>query len=183
MPKYKSRQRLLNENRRNLVARWKLKKKKKTIRSKTIAALRKRKKIPSRAMTISPGGRVHTRAVDLRCANLSGMKLDGVDLTNAKLQGVNLARSSLQDATLVGADLRDAFLRNTNLTRANMRGANLDGAIMEDTNLQEADLTDAFVTDSTVVVGTTILPKDIIRSKASSWFRSNLTIPRLRRRS
>lgn len=182
MAKYKSRLRLVNENRRKLMASWR-EKKGQTIRSKIIAALRKRKPLPPRAMTALPGERAAVRAADLRCVNLAGEKLDGIDLTNAKLQGANLARSSLKNAKLVGADLRDALLRNTDLTGADLRGANLNGAIMEDTKLQGADLTGAFVTDSTVVVGTTVLPPGIIRSRTSFWFRSSLTVPRLRRRS
>lgn len=118
--------------------------------------------------------------LDLRVMNLLGETLDGADLRSAQLQGANLARASLKGANLAHADLRDAFLRHTDLTDANLRGANLDGAIMEDTALHGADLTDAYVTERTIVVGTTELPPTVHRAHRSPWLGKlppTLTVP------
>lgn len=114
---------------------------------------------------------------DLRVIDLSGQGLAGADLRHAQLQGANLARASLKGAQLAHADLRDAFLRNTDLTDADLRGANLDGAILEDTALQGADLTEAYVTERTIVAGTTQLPPTVHRVHRSPWLGKRPTGP------
>jgi hypothetical protein len=72
---------------------------------------------------------------DLRCADLRGAVLDGLDLTaytfdradlrGASLRHVDLAQVDLIGTNLAGADLSFADLSQADLTGADLRGANL----------------------------------------------------------
>lgn len=86
-------------------------------------------------------------------ANLIGAQLAGADLTDAILNDASLNRAQLEHALLVGAHLRDAELLNTTLqfadlsgadcTDANMFGANMSLAKLVGTNFQGATLQNA----------------------------------------
>jgi uncharacterized protein YjbI with pentapeptide repeats len=83
------------------------------------------------------------RETDLRGANLSGSRFDGVTMFGAHLEQADatravLSRSNLREASLVGASLTDADLEGASLARANLEGARLNRA-----NLQRADLSGA----------------------------------------
>ncbi|HSS76369.1 MAG TPA: toll/interleukin-1 receptor domain-containing protein [Thermoanaerobaculia bacterium] len=69
--------------------------------------------------------------------------LRGADLSKAKLDGVNLENTNLLQANLEGAALSDAKLRNANLKEANLRRAVLTRADLQDANLYQASLQEA----------------------------------------
>lgn len=94
----------------------------------------------------------------LRCFDLQGSDLTGVNLSEAILFGADLREASLRMADLQGADLRtanlskadlsDAYLREASLfeadlSGANLRRANLEGADLQRANLSKADLGEA----------------------------------------
>lgn len=84
--------------------------------------------------------------VDLRAANLSGAKLDGVRLEGALLAGANLSGAQLDTARLEQADLRGANLAGAMGSFLDAEGANLSGANLRgfdacyDQNFAEASL-------------------------------------------
>jgi uncharacterized protein YjbI with pentapeptide repeats len=87
--------------------------------------------------TCTPGSRVPAPEelrpqADLRCVDLSGADLRGLDLSQADLSG----------AVLVGADLSDATF-----VQAELVGADLTGATLHDTDLSQADLSHAVLVD------------------------------------
>jgi uncharacterized protein YjbI with pentapeptide repeats len=168
--------RLIQNSRRKLMARW-YDEQGQNKRAELIAALHEYKSLPDTIITSFMSEHGSSPRLDLRCINLSGQVLDGVDLGGANLQGANLARCSLKQAKLVEADLRDTFLRHTDLTDADLRGANLDGAVMEDTIFHGATLDGAYVTSSTIVAGATELPSSVRRLGSSRWFADSLTNP------
>jgi hypothetical protein len=75
-----------------------------------------------------------------KLADLLGAELRGADLSLAKLQGVNLLGADLQRANLRSAKLQGALLSDANLQRANLRSAKLQGAILFAADLREAKL-------------------------------------------
>ncbi|BAZ12082.1 pentapeptide repeat-containing protein [Calothrix sp. NIES-4071] len=96
--------------------------------------------------------------VDLGEANLSGAKLNGVNLANANLSVVNLSGANLNSANLryaklnvarlsgahlMGADLKDASLNVANLIRADLSHAILRKASLIRTELIRANLSHA----------------------------------------
>jgi len=90
---------------------------------------------------------------ELRCANLGGARLDGVDLIqkdlsgavllNASLRGADLTQAALQGADLQGADLTGAQLGQADLTGANLSSAHLSGAHLGQVDLTRANLSSA----------------------------------------
>lgn len=76
--------------------------------------------------------------IDIREANLSGVKLSGADLSHANLSVVNLSGANLSGANLNHAKLNVARLRGAHLT-----GANLNNASLNVSNLIRADLSRA----------------------------------------
>ncbi|MBO3745166.1 pentapeptide repeat-containing protein [Streptosporangiaceae bacterium NEAU-GS5] len=92
----------------------------------------------------------------LRCADLTGAKLDGVDLTQKDLTGAILRNASLTEADLTQAYLEYADLRGADLTEADLgqlraKQADLRKAILVDADAGQAefphaDLSGAFLT-------------------------------------
>ena len=68
------------------------------------------------------------RGADLSSSNLTGARLTGTDLSHADLSGANLTGARLDGANLSGADLAGANLTGARLVGATMEGADLDGA-------------------------------------------------------
>jgi len=79
---------------------------------------------------------------DLTGADLSGMKLAGIDFSRALLESADLSGCDLSGANLDGAVLAKANLRGANLTNARLSGTNLGGAVLRDAVLVNADMTD-----------------------------------------
>ncbi len=75
---------------------------------------------------------------DLRAADLSHLKLRGINLSDGLL-----SKADLTETDLNGAALKDTQLLNTNLTKANLRGANLHGARLSGANLNGANLNES----------------------------------------
>jgi hypothetical protein len=65
------------------------------------------------------------RSLDLRRANLDGLRLKGAHLAGADLSDATLVRAQLADA-----DLREALLGGADLSRATLSDANLTGATL-----------------------------------------------------
>ncbi|WP_068921337.1 pentapeptide repeat-containing protein [Planobispora rosea] len=100
---------------------------------------------------------------NLRCADLTGAKLDDIefvqeDMTGAVLRGASLKRTRFTQATLKYADLREADFTEADLGQARFHHADLRKAIMVDAeagqaefpyaNLTGADLTRAVLTQA-----------------------------------
>jgi uncharacterized protein YjbI with pentapeptide repeats len=81
----------------------------------------------------------------LRRAFLSGTKFDGASLRRAFLAGAFLNEASLGEANLSGANLSEAFLEEANLNGTNLNGAFLNGAFLRRANLEGAFLNEAFL--------------------------------------
>jgi len=84
-------------------------------------------------------------AVDLRKADLRGVrlrraKLTGVDLQGADLRGASLGKAILRRAKLDEADLRDADLEGADLRRASLSAVDFRGAMLEEADLRGARL-------------------------------------------
>ncbi|MBG0820836.1 pentapeptide repeat-containing protein [Planomonospora sp. ID91781] len=101
-----------------------------------------------------PGQRANLRGRDftggaqlpssLRCADLTGAKLDGQQLTQKDLTGSILRDASLKEADLTQATLKYADLRGANLTEADLGQvradhADLRGAILIDAEAGQAE--------------------------------------------
>ena len=72
----------------------------------------------------------HRRVIpDLSQANLSNLKLEGINLKKAILTQANLSNTDLNKAQLNSADLSKANLLGANLNDADLKGANLDYVI------------------------------------------------------
>jgi uncharacterized protein YjbI with pentapeptide repeats len=80
---------------------------------------------------------------DLRGADLTRGKLDGIDLENANLLQANLAGATLSDAKLRNANLKEADLRRAVLTRADFQEANLYRAKLQEADMVRANLVHA----------------------------------------
>ena len=77
-------------------------------------------------------------SVDLRYAELSGVKLQDADLSD-----INLSNANMSGAFLSNIDLSDAWLPKVNMSEAILWGANLSGARLESANLSNARLESA----------------------------------------
>ena len=77
---------------------------------------------------------------NLRCAQLSNICLENIDLSYAKLNLANLSGTNLSKANLTLAEMRSANLSGSNLSRSRLVRANLAGANLADANLRGADL-------------------------------------------
>jgi uncharacterized protein YjbI with pentapeptide repeats len=75
-----------------------------------------------------------------KCKNcdLSGAKLNGLDLTYADLSGANLSGADLTNTIVQGANLTGANLSGANCTGANFNEANFKGANVTKTNFSKA---------------------------------------------
>ena len=80
---------------------------------------------------------------NLRCAQLSNICLENIDLSYAKLNLANLSGTNLSKANLTLAEMRSANLSGSNLSRSRLVRANLAGANLSDANLRGADLSNA----------------------------------------
>ena len=80
---------------------------------------------------------------NLRCAQLSNICLENIDLSYAKLNLANLSGTNLSQANLVAAQMPAANLSGSNLSRSRLVRANLAGANLSDANLRGADLSNA----------------------------------------
>ncbi|MEZ2237629.1 pentapeptide repeat-containing protein [Microcoleus sp.] len=80
---------------------------------------------------------------NLRCAQLSEVCLENIDLSYAKLNLANLGGSNLSKANLTSALMQSANLSGCNLSKSQLVRANLAGANLSDANLRGADLTNA----------------------------------------
>lgn len=95
---------------------------------------------------VKVGGKLSREQVEQMVADnkdLTGIKLNHLDLSGANLKGANLAGAKLRGVNLEGADLEDAFLPEADLRGANLRGVNLKGAELWKADLRDADLSDA----------------------------------------
>lgn len=101
--------------------------------------------------------------IDLRCADLEGMKLKAVNLAGANLRKVklvraNLQRANLRHADLTKADLRDADLYKADLARANLLKTDFSRATLNKTNLvhvaaEKANFSNAQMVKANLVSG------------------------------
>lgn len=92
---------------------------------------------------------------DLNGLDLSGIKINelnlqaailtGVNFINTDLSGAMLAEANLSHADLSYANLRGANLKDADLTGANLTGADLTGALLEDALFEKAVLSNAFL--------------------------------------
>ncbi len=85
---------------------------------------------------------------NLRCAQLSELCLENIDLSCAKLNLANLSGTNLSKANFTAAQMRSANLSGSNLSgsqlvRANLAGANLSNANLRGADLSYADLSNA----------------------------------------
>ena len=80
---------------------------------------------------------------NLRCAQLSNICLENIDLSYAKLNLANLSGTNLSKANLTLAEMRSANLSGSNLHNSQLVRANLAGANLADANLRGADLSNA----------------------------------------
>ncbi|GIH75284.1 pentapeptide repeat-containing protein [Planobispora longispora] len=90
---------------------------------------------------------------DLSCANLTGVRADGVDLGSVRLDRAILRDASLRGTALRqlrGADLRGARLVGARLANADIGGADLRGADLSRAELTNAGLQDALLTAATL---------------------------------
>ena len=80
---------------------------------------------------------------NLRCAKLSNICLENIDMSYGKLNFADLSDSNLSQANLTLAEMRSANLSGSNLSRSQLVKANLAGANLSDANLRGADLSKA----------------------------------------
>ena len=103
---------------------------------------------------------VDLRSADLRGVRLRRAKLSGVDLRGADLRGASLGKADLRRALLDEADLRDADLEGADLRRASLASVNFRGAMLEEANLQGAALRFAQLQES-VLEGANLAKADL----------------------
>ena len=77
---------------------------------------------------------------NLRCAQLSELCLENIDLSYAKLNLANLSGTNLSKVNLMAAQMPAANLSGSNLSKSQLVRANLSGANLSDANLRGADL-------------------------------------------
>ena len=85
---------------------------------------------------------------NLRCAQLSNICLENIDLSYAKLNLANLSGTNLSKANLTLAEMRSANLSGSNLYNSQLVRANLAGANLADANLRGADLSYAYLSNA-----------------------------------
>ncbi|MBG0827947.1 pentapeptide repeat-containing protein [Planomonospora sp. ID67723] len=92
---------------------------------------------------------------NLRCADLTGAKLDDIefvqeDMTGAILRGASLKRTRFTQATLKYADLREADFTEADLGQMHADHADLRGAILIDAEAGQAEFPYADLTGATL---------------------------------
>jgi len=116
-----------------------------------------------------PGEQLNLVSVDLRMAELTEAKFEGVLLRRSCLQRAILHKADLKGAIFTrspmqGADLRDAHLEHATLSRsqlddADLGGAHLEGArIVKFTDLRNANLKGAYLSGAKATRDTTWPP-------------------------
>jgi uncharacterized protein YjbI with pentapeptide repeats len=85
------------------------------------------------------GKRADLRFVQAPGINLSGRRLDEIELSGANLSGANLESACLDRASLSCIDLTKANLAGASLKRADLRGARVQGASFEYAEMDSAD--------------------------------------------
>jgi TIR domain/Pentapeptide repeats (8 copies) len=80
---------------------------------------------------------------DLSEADLTGMRLWGMDLSSTNLHRANLGGTYLLGTAFAFANLSRASLRGADLTQANLKCADLSGADLNGAKLNGADLSEA----------------------------------------
>lgn len=88
---------------------------------------------------------------NLRCAQLSNICLENIDLSYAKLNLANLSGTNLSKANLTLAEMRSANLSGSNLHNSQLVRANLAGANLADANLRGADLSYADLSNACLI--------------------------------
>jgi hypothetical protein len=112
----------------------------------------------------------------LRCANLRGAVLDGLDLSQADLQhvdaeGASFRHDDLTQANLDFADLRGAHFDHATLDQADLVQVDATRAFFPHASLDQADLTDAQLSDADLDRAT-LIQTDVTRTDlrgASVW--------------
>jgi uncharacterized protein YjbI with pentapeptide repeats len=92
------------------------------------------------------------QGVELSGVDLTGLRLDRINLRACSLTGLDLTRASLRNALLSGSDLSGSRLDHADLSGADLRGANLSGTSLLETTLWGANLSGADLSGSRQVV-------------------------------
>lgn len=93
---------------------------------------------------------VRLTGIDLSGMNLTGITLRYADLENVNLAGSNLTNADLYYADLVNIDLKETNLNGADLSKANMNDVNLGGADLTQANLDNANLSGADLSQATL---------------------------------
>ena len=111
-------------------------------RHKFVHRKRDRQPIPAKSKSYDPGREIQSqyRNEEFMCLNLKEANLNGVKLINANFEGANLEKTNLSEAYLKEANLKGANLKEANLEKAYLWGANLEKADLWGANLEGADL-------------------------------------------
>ena len=80
--------------------------------------------------------------------DLSGAKLNNLDLSNADVSSANLSGADLSNSTLYQGDLSNANLSGANLSNANLSEVSLSGA-----NVSKANFNKTYLDQSTWING------------------------------
>jgi hypothetical protein len=91
-----------------------------------------------RGSVITPGAWSELERVDLRGADLTGLRIPRLCLAHSNLEGADLRGVDLTGATLADVNFRNADLRGVNLTAADLTGADFAGARTDDTTVWPA---------------------------------------------
>jgi len=83
---------------------------------------------------------------NLRCAQLSELCLENIDLSYAKLNLANLSGTNLSKANLMAAQMPAANLSGSNLSKSQLVRANLSDANLRGGDLSYADLSNVCLT-------------------------------------
>jgi uncharacterized protein YjbI with pentapeptide repeats len=78
----------------------------------------------------------------------SGQELEGADLSCLRLDGINLFDSHMEEALFRFTSLRDATLYEADIDGADFQGADLQGAVLHDARMASTDLRGADLTDA-----------------------------------
>ncbi|MEO0647355.1 MAG: pentapeptide repeat-containing protein [Cyanobacteria bacterium J06650_10] len=109
---------------------------------------------------------------DLRFSDFTEADLTGVNLTGVNLSGATLARADLTGVNLSGATLAEVDFTGANLTDANLTDANLTDANLVEVNLTRAELAKANLSKVSFIranlIGANFLGADLTESYLSS---------------
>jgi uncharacterized protein YjbI with pentapeptide repeats len=113
---------------------------------------------------------------DLSGADMSGMRLTGLNFKNANLDSADMSDSELVSVDFTGANLYDASFTGANLRGADLREATFDFANFNKANLTDADLSGTNINGATFTEAN-LSGANLNRANISNtWFnRANLT--------